>query len=144
LIIDLGAARDLTGGVLQWGSARPSAYTLDASSDGQHWQGVADVTSGAGASDQLSFATSARYVRLTEQVPSNSAPALEELSVTGRGTSSPGASGEAGGAGSSLSRTPNTGGATASVLTALAAGAAPLLAVARRRRRAVFEDHDAA
>jgi trehalose/maltose hydrolase-like predicted phosphorylase len=83
LIVDLGSARDLTGAVLQWDGVRPSAYTLDASSDGQHWHGVAEVTSATGATDHLSFATAARYVRLTEQVSSNGAPALAELSITG-------------------------------------------------------------
>ena len=136
LIVDLESAADLTGAVLQWGGARPSAYTLDASSDGQHWHAVAGVTGGTGAIDHLSFVTAARYVRLTEQVSSNSSPALEELSITGRIASSTGGIGAGSATGGSLGRTPNTGGPTASLLAVLAAGAVPLLVVTRRPRRA--------
>ncbi|MFC5529095.1 discoidin domain-containing protein [Cohnella yongneupensis] len=64
LVVDLGAAKTLTGAKLVWEAAYGKSYKIQVSGDGSAWTDVYSTTTGDGGTDQLSFSGSGRYVRM--------------------------------------------------------------------------------
>lgn len=65
LQIDLGREADLCGAAILWETAYSSAYTVQLSTDGEHWSDAYATEQGDGRTDDLYFAPArARYVRI--------------------------------------------------------------------------------
>ncbi|HMN47106.1 MAG TPA: discoidin domain-containing protein [Povalibacter sp.] len=66
--LDLGKEADIGGVVIRWDSGFTETYLIQASTDAQRWQTVADIDDGAGNVEYVFFPTvRARYLRLASQ-----------------------------------------------------------------------------
>ncbi len=68
LQVDLGAVAAVSQVVLQWESAYGKAYQIQLSTDGASWTTVYSTTTGAGGTETLGVAGTARYVRMNGTV----------------------------------------------------------------------------
>lgn len=65
LAVDLGAAQNVSRVVLKWETAFATSYTIETSNDTVNWTVQKTVTTGAGGTEDLTFAAvNARYVRV--------------------------------------------------------------------------------
>ena len=64
LAVDLGGSYQLNQVVLVWEAAFAQSYKIQASQDNTTWTDAYTTTSGAGGTETLSIATTARYVRM--------------------------------------------------------------------------------
>jgi hypothetical protein len=73
MVVDLGGVMSVSQVKLTWDSnRRPTAYTIQVSTDNVNWTTVYSTTSGSGTTDVISFASgSARYVKMNSTAWAN-------------------------------------------------------------------------